>query len=100
MSDTTNWYNPYRSDDPDKVAKFKSKPPGTLADSINRLFSDEYNDTWGSFSSTKWWAESARTFTTGYLSLEYIHNNIHVSTALTMRLLLVILTFEECDWRR
>ncbi|KAL2690149.1 hypothetical protein Neosp_004217 [[Neocosmospora] mangrovei] len=77
MSDTTNWYNPYRQDDPDKVAKFKSKPPGTLADSINRLFSDEYNDTWGSFSSTKWWAESARTFTTGYLSLEYIHNNVH-----------------------
>ncbi|KAM6534644.1 hypothetical protein FALCPG4_004271 [Fusarium falciforme] len=77
MSDTTNWYNPYRQGDPDKDPKFKSKPPGTLADSINRLFSSEYNDTWGSFSSTKWWAESARTLTTGYLSLEYIHNNVH-----------------------
>ncbi|RSL78216.1 hypothetical protein CEP51_008394 [Fusarium floridanum] len=77
MSDTTNWYNPYRDDDDASEEKFKSKPPGTLADSINRLFSSEYNDTWGSFSSTKWWAESAQTFTTGYLSLEYIHNNVH-----------------------
>ncbi|KAM0421046.1 hypothetical protein ACHAPT_011117 [Fusarium lateritium] len=77
MSDTTNWYNPYRAKDPKRDAKFASKPPGTLADSINRLFSSEYNDTWGSFSSTKWWAESAQTVTTGYLSLEYIHNNVH-----------------------
>ncbi|KAI8674654.1 Tyrosinase [Fusarium keratoplasticum] len=77
MSDTTNWYNPYRKEDPDRDPKFEAKPPGTLADSINRLFSSEYNDTWGSFSSTKWWAESAQKFTTGYLSLEYIHNNVH-----------------------
>ncbi|KAJ4319923.1 hypothetical protein N0V84_006106 [Fusarium piperis] len=77
MSDTTNWYNPYNDDTAVTQDKFKSKPPGTLADSINRLFSSEYNDTWGSFSSTKWWAESAQTFTTGYLSLEYIHNNVH-----------------------
>ncbi|RSL59298.1 hypothetical protein CEP53_005857 [Fusarium sp. AF-6] len=71
------WVNAVEEDDDVTQEKFKSKPPGTLADSINRLFSAEYNDTWGSFSSTKWWAESAQTFTTGYLSVEHIHNNVH-----------------------
>ncbi|KAK7403443.1 hypothetical protein QQX98_010809 [Neonectria punicea] len=45
MSDTTNWYNPYRDGTAETREKFKSKPPGTLADSISRLFSSEYNDT-------------------------------------------------------
>ncbi|EWZ40660.1 common central domain of tyrosinase-domain-containing protein [Fusarium oxysporum Fo47] len=68
------WYPPYLEGDP-KRDSFKG--PGTLADAVNRLFSPEYTDTWETFSSTKWWNESARDISTGYLSLEYIHNNVH-----------------------
>ncbi|KAH7013796.1 hypothetical protein EDB80DRAFT_749421 [Ilyonectria destructans] len=50
--------------------------PGNLADSVNRMFSPEYNSTWGQFASTKWRKEG-HTNTTGYMSLEYIHNNVH-----------------------
>ncbi|KAF5660864.1 tyrosinase precursor [Fusarium heterosporum] len=67
-----NWYNP---NDPKKQPDFT--PPGTLADAVNRLFSSQYTDTWDTFASTKYWAESAQEVSTGYLSLEYIHNNIH-----------------------
>ncbi|KAI3577567.1 common central domain of tyrosinase-domain-containing protein [Fusarium oxysporum f. sp. albedinis] len=62
-----NWYNP---DD-------LFKPSGTLADAVNRLFSKKYTDSWETFASTKWWKESAQDVSTGYLSLEYIHNNVH-----------------------
>ncbi|KIL88341.1 hypothetical protein FAVG1_08420 [Fusarium avenaceum] len=67
-----NWYNPNN-----KEEKPDFKPPGTLADAVNRLFSSKYTDTWDTFASTKYWAESAQEVSTGYLSLEYIHNNVH-----------------------
>ncbi|KAM5350817.1 hypothetical protein ACJ41O_007322 [Fusarium nematophilum] len=51
--------------------------PGTLADSVNRMFSENYNKTWGQFASTKWIREGHGSDTTGFLSLEYIHNNVH-----------------------
>ncbi|KAF4991858.1 hypothetical protein FGRMN_7576, partial [Fusarium graminum] len=51
--------------------------PGSLADAINRMFSKGYNSTWGHFASTKWIAESEGHPEKGYISLEYIHNNVH-----------------------
>ncbi|KAH7125927.1 hypothetical protein EDB81DRAFT_698386 [Dactylonectria macrodidyma] len=51
--------------------------PGTLADAVNRMYSPQYNTTWGEFASTKWVDEGNANTTTGYLSLEYIHNNVH-----------------------
>ena len=65
-----NWYNPGKQD--------SWTPPGTLPDSLNRMYSPDYNSTWGTFASTKWWRESEMTLSTGYMSLEYIHNNVHV----------------------
>ncbi|KAI1373531.1 common central domain of tyrosinase-domain-containing protein [Hypoxylon crocopeplum] len=69
-----HWYNPYPQSHPDHD---KWTPPGTLADAVSRMFSPEYNSTWGTFASTKWWNESERNISTGYMSLEYIHNNVH-----------------------
>ncbi|KAF4454859.1 hypothetical protein F53441_2729 [Fusarium austroafricanum] len=51
--------------------------PGSLSDAVNRMFSEGYNTTWGHFASTKWIAEGKGCPETGYISLEYIHNNIH-----------------------
>lgn len=51
--------------------------PGNLADAVNRMFSVDYNGTWTSFASTKWYAEEELNIRTGYMSLEFIHNNIH-----------------------
>ncbi|CEF87237.1 hypothetical protein FGSG_04869 [Fusarium graminearum PH-1] len=51
--------------------------PGTLADSVNRMFSPKYNTTWGQFASTKWTYEGYGNSMNGFLSLEYIHNNVH-----------------------
>ncbi|RBR10394.1 hypothetical protein FVER53590_12513 [Fusarium verticillioides] len=68
------WYPPYKEGD-ERGKNFRG--PGTLSDAVNRLFSPKYTDTWETFSSTKWWNESAREISTGYLSLEYIHNNVH-----------------------
>ncbi|KAI7767081.1 hypothetical protein LZL87_012367 [Fusarium oxysporum] len=45
-----NWYNPYNPDRKDRDKLFQ--PPGTLADSINRLFK-KYTDSWETFASTK-----------------------------------------------
>ncbi|SCO82768.1 uncharacterized protein FRV6_06981 [Fusarium oxysporum] len=70
-----NCYNPYNPDSKDRDKLFK--PPGTLADAVNRLFSKKYTDSWETFASTKWWKESCQNVSTGYLSLEYIHNNVH-----------------------
>lgn len=77
LNDTVeNWINPF----PNENDKFPySERPSTLADAVSRMFSPDYNSTWGSFASTKWFQESESTLSTGYLSLEYIHNNIHVS---------------------
>jgi tyrosinase len=65
----TQWYT-------SQIAKDKGIRwnPGTLADAVNRMFSPRYNATWGQFASTKWTLEGTNT---GYLSLEYIHNNVH-----------------------
>jgi tyrosinase len=60
--------------------------PGTLADSVNRMFCPHYNDTWGKFASTKWTKESHEGSNTGFLSLEYIHNNVHVGLLVLLRL--------------
>ncbi|KAJ9425850.1 hypothetical protein QL093DRAFT_2588244 [Fusarium oxysporum] len=49
-----NCYNSYNPDRKDKDKLFK--PPGTLADAVN---------------------QSCQNVSTGYLSLEYIHNNVH-----------------------
>lgn len=98
--------------------------PGTLADSINRMFSPEYNTTWGTFASTKWDAErkSAKNGKMdnknangntegeeegedgkGYLSLEYIHNNVHVSAAtpITTNFYMgpILIVSEHLRWR-
>ncbi|KAF4497184.1 tyrosinase precursor [Fusarium agapanthi] len=51
--------------------------PGSLSDAVNRMFAKGYNSNWGQFASTKWIAEDQGCPKTGYISLEYIHNNIH-----------------------
>ena len=53
--------------------------PSSLSEAVNRMFTPEYNGTWGTFASTKWHSENETDIQTGYLSLEYIHNNVHVS---------------------
>ncbi|KAF4981580.1 hypothetical protein FZEAL_2646 [Fusarium zealandicum] len=50
---------------------------GTLADAVNRMFSEQYHSTWGQFASTKWVKEQQGDGKTGFISLEYIHNNVH-----------------------
>ncbi|KAG7436602.1 Tyrosinase [Fusarium oxysporum f. sp. raphani] len=55
-----NCYNPYNPDSKDRDKLFK--PPGTLADAVNRLFSKKYTDSWETFTSTKWWKESCQNF--------------------------------------
>lgn len=52
--------------------------PGSLSDAVNRMFSEGYNSNWGQFASTKWIAKGKGCPNTVYISLEYIHNNIHV----------------------
>lgn len=52
--------------------------PTTLGDAVARMFTLEYNPTWGEFASTKWYNEGNASMTKGFLSLEYIHNNMHV----------------------
>ncbi|RWA09877.1 hypothetical protein EKO27_g5246 [Xylaria grammica] len=67
--------NPYPEGDPNHD---KWVAPGSLADAVNRMFSKDYNRTWATFASTKWWNDSERKISTGYMSLEYIHNNVHI----------------------
>ncbi|KAI0850711.1 common central domain of tyrosinase-domain-containing protein [Daldinia vernicosa] len=71
---STEAYNPYPKDHEDYD---KWVAPGSLADAVNRMFSKDYNQTWATFASTKWWEESEDKISTGYISLEYIHNNVH-----------------------
>ena len=55
-----------------------AKDRSSLSDAVSRMLSPGYFDDWGSFASTihnKPKSKSA----TNYLSLEYIHNVIHVS---------------------
>lgn len=57
--------------------EWEKERPGNLADAVNRMFSPDYNGKWTTFASTKWYAEDEAEVRTGYMSLEYIHNNIH-----------------------
>ncbi|KAF6521758.1 hypothetical protein HZS61_013286 [Fusarium oxysporum f. sp. conglutinans] len=61
----------------DQHSKDHTWNPGSLSDAVNRMFSKGYNPNWGQFASTKWIAEGKGCPKTGYISLEYIHNNIH-----------------------
>ncbi|KAM0549462.1 hypothetical protein ACHAPJ_009448 [Fusarium lateritium] len=61
----------------DKYSKDYTWNPGTLTDAVNRMYCKGYNTTWGQFASTKWIAEGNGCPETGYISLEYIHNNIY-----------------------
>ena len=70
--------NEVMADFPFYQMKNQPKVPSSLSESVNRMFTSEYNGTWGTFASTKWWHESEADIQTGYLSLEYIHNNVHV----------------------
>lgn len=62
--------------------------PGTLSDAVNRMLSPNYNSTWGQFASTKWTHEGHGNSMSGFLSLEYIHNNVHVGA--------LLLNFHDC----
>lgn len=61
----------------------KWKAGGTIAEAVCRMFSDDYHSSWESFATTKYTVtdeEGVRIPTVpGYLSLEFIHNKLHVS---------------------
>lgn len=54
---------------------------GTIGEMVYRLYTKNYFSSWEYFASTKYYAEGS---TTDYLSLEFIHNNIHVSQKATI----------------
>jgi tyrosinase len=77
-NEADEFYDPRPEDKPGKKNRdgpFES--PGTLADAVSRMLSDGYHSTYEQFSTTKWWDSKEALVSTGYLSLEYIHNNIH-----------------------
>jgi tyrosinase len=49
---------------------------GAIGELVYRMFTKDYFKSWETFASTKYYSEHPDT---DYLSLEYIHNNIHVS---------------------
>jgi tyrosinase len=49
---------------------------GAIGELVYRMFTKDYFKSWETFASTKYYTEHPDT---DYLSLEYIHNNIHVS---------------------
>jgi tyrosinase len=49
---------------------------GNIGELVYRLFTKDYFKSWETFASTKYYKDHPDT---DYLSLEYIHNNIHVS---------------------
>lgn len=61
----------------------KWKAGGTIAEAVSRMFSPSYHSSWESFATTKYSEkdEKGNLIPTepGYLSLELIHNKIHVS---------------------
>lgn len=84
MKTVNQWYEPSPTEDggPDTTDKDKNGKfigPGTLADAVSRMFSDGYHSTYEQFSTTKWYGSKKTQVASGYLSLEYIHNNVHVS---------------------
>lgn len=52
------------------------KHTGTIGELVYRLFTKGYFKSWETFASTKLYKDHPDT---DYLSVEYIHNNIHVS---------------------
>lgn len=84
-----HWYDPDPDDSQDsedgagaegKDREAEFTGPGSLSDAVNRMLSPGYHKYWEQFSSTKWLSDHHPTeHATGYLSLEYIHNNVHVS---------------------
>ena len=58
------------------------KAGGTIAEAVCRMFSPGYHSSWESFASTSYKTEGGprpEPNNPGYLSLEFIHNKIHVS---------------------
>ena len=51
---------------------------GSLSDAVSRMLSPRYFESWEPFSSTRWHT-SKKVKNTHFLSLEYIHNVLHVS---------------------
>lgn len=49
---------------------------GTIWECVYKMFTKDYFKSWETFASTKYYNDHPDT---DYLSLEYIHNNIHVS---------------------
>jgi hypothetical protein len=52
---------------------------GSLSEAVYRLFTDDYAKSWETFSSTSYANQGLPG--SEWLSLEYIHNNVHVSLA-------------------
>ena len=52
-----------------------AKDGGSLADAVNRMLCPTYLESWEPFASTKWNNPKS---STNYLSIEYIHNIVHV----------------------
>lgn len=81
------WYEPRKDEqvsmttEPSNKDESSSTPwwnPGSFSDAVNRMLSPGYSSTWAQFASTKWYGERKSDDGLGYLSLEYIHNNVHV----------------------
>ena len=64
--------------DPQWYDSNKSHPSSSLADGLSRLFTPRYFSSWEKFASTAH-NDVGDTLNTEYMSLEYIHNVIHVS---------------------
>lgn len=87
MKGENKWYKPDKRGDDHTPAQSTAAPtepdfvsPGTFSDAVNRMFSPGYYKYWEEFCSTRWYSEDHNTYPPmGYLSLEYIHNNVHVS---------------------
>lgn len=50
---------------------------GSIATAVERLFAPDNHQSWESFATTAY--NSGDSSDTGFMNLEYIHNNIHVS---------------------
>lgn len=58
------------------------KAGGTISEAVYKMFSPGYHSSWESFASTRYHTEEEKgplPEAPGYLSLEFIHNKIHVS---------------------
>jgi hypothetical protein len=57
-------------------------PHGFLSDKVYRMLNSEYLKSWKDFATTKYSSEAKKDWE-GYLSLEFVHNNMHVSSTST-----------------